>query len=221
LQGDDVFKLVDKLRKGDGKTKGLGARFAWYESKKLNQFTCSALDGNSANLVTELSYLIVEQYNTLEKTDQQKSDFAHLWDSWKEISSTFKSIILSPQNIQELENKIAMFGKLYTGIFGDSAVTPYIHLVVCHVVSQCKKLESMQIASQQKFERFHSITKELFYRATTRGGLGRSATKDTIAAIYVRRIMDGRKFKNNVSAFRKWLTKHRQIITSSLLYKEK
>ena len=151
-----------------------------------------------ANLVDQLEWC--EQLN---KT----------WESWIAAHKLLNKLVLNERDIQDVSTLTRAFGNAYVDAFGEPKVTPYIHLVVCHLPALVNRLKTMHVASQEKFELFHRTHKTIFYRTTTRGGCFRHGIQDTLANIYIRKInlVDWGTYHN---AFSSWLDKRRALLLS-------
>jgi hypothetical protein len=193
--------------------KGLGNRFAWYISQKYSSnthstWTCTRLDGNGASLITQMFQTIVNHFQEAKNiVPSKKQSVSIVWNNWSEILTSLNSLHITSDEQKQLETKINEFGNAFKKAFGDTQVTPYIHLLVCHIPWQIKRMNTMQVTSQQKFEAFHRTAKSVFYNCTMRGGCGRSATKETLAELYIQRVIGYDEIDSiaKVKEFQNWM----------------
>jgi hypothetical protein len=143
----------------------------------------------------------------------KKKAVSIVWNNWSEILTILNSLHVTPDEQKRLQTKINEFGSAFIKAFGHKPVTPYIHLLVCHIPWQIKKMETMQVTSQQKFETFHRTAKSVFYNCTMRGGCGRSATKETLAELYIQRIIGYDQIHSieKVKEFQNWMLMQKQL----------
>jgi hypothetical protein len=168
------------------------------------------LDGNACDKLRDLNESIREIINQLDAKQiahEKKQALLTLWGCWTSILDVLKLIMPTTEHIQTLEKSINTFETSFINIFGKGQVTPYIHILCCHVIAQIQRLGTMQIASQQKFEAYHRTSKALFYERTTRGGFGHDPSAETLGASLVQKIVRNYA-KLDVYSWKDWMAKH-------------
>jgi len=69
-----------------------------------------------------------------------------------------------------LDTTLVKFGDAWVLAFGVIAVTPYVHMMVCHTKSILATHRSLSLFSQEGFESSHKYQKQIYYRSTCHDG---------------------------------------------------
>jgi hypothetical protein len=130
-------------------------------------------------------------------SNQQLQELREMLQSWKTVlvAAHKQQKEGNETKLNEIQTAADRFGIIYTKVFGNDAVTPYIHIAVCHIVPLLKALSeyvqkncseqflkkinrsfscsSLGNLQNQALEAAHSIGRQLFSRASRhRGGRG-------------------------------------------------
>ena len=98
----------------------------------------------------------------------------NLWSTWELINTILKQTTPNGDlaNVKKLQID---FGEQFVSIYGNYYVTPYVHLIACHLLYFVEKtpMHSIGAWANQGFEAFHQANRWVFDRASSkRGGRG-------------------------------------------------
>ena len=109
--------------------------------------------------------------------------------------------------LAELEAALTLFGKLWIDLFGEHAVTCYIHILCCHAVPLLKIHGNLGQFSNSGLESFHKVTKWMLNKTNRWGSTLVSHVALDIMRNYYKLLMLEIEFTENtkiISRFENW-----------------
>jgi len=149
--------------------------FTYWESQKSNSLKTTELSGKKCDKVINNLEAIVNEIFDEAKKSERNSPYPiiiSIVKDWKSIIHTIESkqTPLSNQEIDSIDSNLASFGDNWVKAFGVVAVTPYVHVMVCHTKSILTAHGSLSLFSQEGFESSHKYQKQIYYRSTCHDG---------------------------------------------------
>lgn len=93
-----------------------------------------------------------------------------LWVDFYAIINLLHNDEMSAQDIATVKNKIGLWFPLYTELYSQKSVTPYIHIFYCHVVEMLEIHGQISLFTQEGLEKLNDQSTVNFFSATNRKG---------------------------------------------------
>lgn len=141
-------------------------RFDAFYLKNKQKLKIFGINGRDCKDILEYSKEILADFGNQQLTE--------LWIEWKHLSLILETQKFDPpllgEDIDNIKMRLKNWSTLFSSLYLDKDITPYIHIVVDHSHQILKSFNSIGKFSQEGFEGSHKWQKTIYFRSTNKDG---------------------------------------------------
>lgn len=103
-------------------------------------------------------------------TFEYANEVQSIWTGFYNIYLSLHNDCMSDSEILEVDNKINTWFGMFTDMYAGKYVTPYIHILRCHVVEILNEHRSVSVYTQEGLEKLNDLSTTNYFSSTNRKG---------------------------------------------------